>query len=291
VTLHRVEPVTVANLALAVLVVVLTFVAAGNLPGLIELLLLKRLPLDAGLRYAISSLARYSLVLVGLFLACYTVRISWSNVQWLAAALTFGLGFGLQEIFANFVSGLIILFERPVRVGDVVTIEGVSGVVTRIRIRATTITDWDRKEFIVPNKEFITGRLLNWTLSDQMNRIVINVGVAYGSDVEKARELLLQAAREQPAILADPAPMATFEGFGDSALNLVLRAYLPTMDSRLQVIHELHSRIHVLFREAGIEIPFPQHDLHVRSLDESLVPFMRRRRKPAAVGANGNGKD
>ena len=124
-------------------------------------------------------------MVVGVVMACATIGLRWSQIQWLATALTFGLAFGLQEIFANFVAGLIILFERPIRVGDVVTVADVTGVVSRMRICATTITDWDRRELIVPNKEFITGRLLNWTLSDKVNRIEIEVGIAYGSDTER----------------------------------------------------------------------------------------------------------
>jgi potassium efflux system protein len=180
------------------------------------------------------------------------------------------LAFGLQEMFANFVAGIIILFERPVRVGDIVTVDDVTGVVSRIRIRATSITNWDRKEYVVPNKEFITGRVLNWTLSDNINRIIINVGVAYGSDTEKARQLLLKVATEHPLTMDEPPSMATFEGFGDNSLNFVLRTFLPSMENRLQVIHELHTGIDRAFREAGIEIAFPQRDLHIRSLPASL---------------------
>jgi len=177
-----------------------------------------------------------------------------------------GLGFGLQEIFANFVSGLIILFERPVRIGDVVTIDNVTGSVSRIQIRATTITDWDRKEYIVPNKEFVTGKLLNWTLSDKTNRIVVRVGVAYGTDTEKTLAMLQEIADEHPLILKDPPPVVAFEGFGDSTLDLVLRCFLPNLDNRLKVITQLHVTIDRLFKEAGIEIAFPQRDLHIRSL-------------------------
>jgi len=191
----------------------------------------------------------------------------WGKMQWLIAAISVGLGFGLQEILANFVSGLIILFERPVRVGDVVTVDDVTGVISRIRMRATTITNWDRKEFIVPNKEFVTGRLLNWTLSDQVNRIVINVGVAYGSDTRQTTALLMKVAGEHALVLDEPKPLVTFEAFGDSSLNFVLRCYLPDLDKRLAVIHDLHMRIDEEFKKAGIEIAFPQQDIHIRSID------------------------
>ena len=136
-----------------------------------------------------------------------TLGLQWSNIQWLVAALSVGLGFGLQEIVANFISGIILLFERPIRVGDVVTVGDVSGTVTRIRIRATTIRDFEQKELLIPNKELITGRLLNWTLSDAVTRVFLTVGVTYGSDVEKAMALILEAAVENPLVLQDPEPL------------------------------------------------------------------------------------
>jgi potassium-dependent mechanosensitive channel len=262
---YEVHSVTVVSLIQLLVIVLLTATAARNVPGLLEMSILARLPIDRSTAYAVTSLTRYALVLIGLILAGQSLKLSWSNIQWLAAALTFGLGFGLQEIFANFVSGIIILFEQPVRVGDIVTIDGVSGVVNRIRIRATTIVDWDRKEYIVPNREFITGRLLNWTLSDKMNRVVVNVGVAYGSNVPQVREVILKVLEEHPNVLTDPAPLVTFESFGDSALNFVARAYLPSLDNRLATIHDLHAAIHDRLAQAGIAIPFPQRDLHLRT--------------------------
>jgi potassium efflux system protein len=186
------------------------------------------------------------------------------------------LAFGLQEIFANFVAGLILLFERPIRVGDVVTVDDISGVVSRIRIRATTITNWDRKEYVIPNKEFITGRMLNWTLSDKTNRIVINVGIAYGSDVDVAKELLLKTCTEHPLILDEPPTIVTFEGFGDNSLNLVVRTFLPDLDNRLPVIDALHTAIDKAFRQSGIEIAFPQRDLHLRFVDQNVWQGLRR---------------
>ena len=260
------DSVTLSDLALAILIVVVTVVVFRNGPGLLEMSVLQQLPFDASVRYAITTLVSYVIVMVGTIAACSTIGLQWSQIQWLATALTFGLAFGLQEMFANFVAGLIILLERPIRVGDVVTVDDVTGVVSRIRIRATSITNWDRKEYVVPNKEFITGRLLNWTLSDKVNRVIVEVGLAYGSDTDMARELLLKAANDHPAILKDPAAMASFEGFGDNSLNLILRAFLPTLDNRLQIITELHTAINRSFREAGLEIAYPQRDLHIRTM-------------------------
>ncbi|HEV3343473.1 MAG TPA: mechanosensitive ion channel domain-containing protein [Pirellulales bacterium] len=264
------EPINVVRLLEAAAAVLLTLVATRNIPGLLEIVLLQRLPLEPATRYAVTTLFRYAITVAGVVVACVTLGITWAKVHWLVAAVSVGLGFGLQEIFANFISGLIILFERPIRVGDVVTVDDVSGVVSRIRIRATMITDFDRKELIVPNKEFITGRVLNWTLSDQINRVVVNVGVAYGSDIERARELLLEVAAQNPYVLKEPGPMATLEGFGDSTLNLVLRCYLPTLDNRMSVVHDLHARIHDVFREEGIDLAFPQLDLHIRTSPVAL---------------------
>jgi potassium-dependent mechanosensitive channel len=264
------EPIDVVRLLEAAIAVALTFVATRNIPGLLEIVLLQRLPLEPATRYAVTTLFRYAIAVAGTIVVCVALGVTWSKVHWLVAAVSVGVGFGLQEIFANFISGLIILFERPIRVGDIVTVDDVSGIVSRIRIRATMITDFDRKELIVPNKEFITGRVLNWTLSDQMNRVTINVGVAYGSEIEKACQLLLRAAVNNPFVLKDPAPMATFEGFGDSVLNLVLRCYLPNLENRGTVVHDLHTKIHDSFRDEGIDIAFPQLDLHVRTTPVAL---------------------
>ncbi len=280
----RVEQVTLGDLLTAALVVSMAVLASRNMPALLELSILQRLPIEQGVRHAVITLCRYFVLLGCGLSACALVGIGWEHVQWMAAALTVGLGFGLQEIFANFVSGLIILFERPVRIGDIVTIDGVSGTVSRIRIRATTITDWDRRELIVPNKEFVTGKLLNWTLTDRVNRVVINVGVAYQTRTETALALLQQVADTHPLIMREPAPMVSFEGFGDSSLNLVLRCYLPNLDHRLKVVTELHAAIHERFTAEGIDIAFPQRDLHIRSLPAGLVPGGHR---PASIAGTG----
>jgi len=279
---EQLRKVTLADICLAVIILATTVTAAKNIPGLLEMAVLQHLPFDAGARYAVATVCRYLITIVGLMFCFGILGVGWSKVQWLAAAVSLGLGFGLQEIFANFVSGLIILFERPVRVGDVVTIGDISGVVSRIRIRATTITDWDRKELIIPNKEFITGRVLNWTLTDQVNRVVIKVGVAYGSDTKQAADILLNVARNHPNVMKDPAPQVALESFGDSALQFVLRCFLPNLESRGLAIHELHMAIDQAFRKASIEMPFPQQDVHVRSVDlPSSLP-----EQPVGAGVN-----
>ena len=180
---------------------------------------------------------------------------------------------------ANFICGLILLFERPVRVGDVVTIGDASGVVSRIRIRATTIRDWEQKELVVPNKELITGRLLNWTLSDAVTRVFITVGVAYGSDVDRAMALIREAAEENPRVLDDPEPVVHFEQFADSSLNLTLRAYTGALSDRLPATTELHKAIDQKFRAAGIVIAFPQRDVHFHSGAGGAVPPTRAQRR------------
>lgn len=265
---QRVVPVTLADGMLAVIFGFMTLVFVRNLPGLLEISLFRRIGIATGERYAYATLAKYAITLAGVTFAFRAVGVGWRNIQWLVAAVGLGLGFGLQEIFANFVSGLIILFERPIRVGDTVTVGDVSGRVSRIRIRATWITGFDRKELVVPNKEFVTNRLVNWSLSDAVLRVDVPVGIAYGSDTEKAMRVLLAVARRTPHVLTDPPPVVFFLGFGDSALQFELRVYSPDVEHRLTIQHELHLAVDRAFREAGIEIAFPQRDVHVRSVVE-----------------------
>ncbi|MCU7842505.1 MAG: mechanosensitive ion channel [Candidatus Thiodiazotropha sp. (ex Monitilora ramsayi)] len=271
-------PLTLTDLLVGLFALLVTLLAAKNLPGVLEITLLQRLPLDAGARYALTTLLQYLIAGTGLIMAFSAIGFQWSSIQWLVAALGVGLGFGLQEIVANFISGIILLFERPIRVGDVVTLDNTTGVVSRIRIRATTLINYDKQELLIPNKEFITGRVINWTLSDKVNRLMIHVGVAYGSDVNQAMSLMLEAAHENDNVLEEPNPVATFEAFGDNTLNLVLRAYLGNMDNRLATITALHEAINNKFNEAGISIAFPQRDLH---LDTSTPLDIRISRGPA----------
>jgi potassium efflux system protein len=256
-------PITLGNIVLAVIIAVTTIIAGRNLPGLLEVIFLKRLPMDPGARYAYSTVCRYSITAIGFLVVFNTIGVRWSNLQWLVAALGVGLGFGLQEIVANFICGLIVLFERPFRIGDTVTIGDISGTVSRIRIRATTIVDWDNKELIVPNKEFIVGRLINWSLTDNIIRRKVPVGIAYGSDTDLAEELLIKVATKNPLVLKTPEPKAVFLGFGDNTLNFELRVYIKNIDNWIPMMHSLNRSIDREFRQAGVTIAFPQRDVHL----------------------------
>ncbi|WP_210395246.1 mechanosensitive ion channel domain-containing protein [Motiliproteus sediminis] len=258
------QPVTLKEILFSIAMIGLTLIAVRNLPGVMEILILQHLQLAPGTGYALTTLLKYLLVTTGTLFSFDLLGFEWSKLQWLVAALGVGLGFGLQEIFANFVSGLILLFEKPIRIGDTVTINELSGTVTKIKIRATTIVDWDRKEIIVPNKAFITEQLVNWSLSDAITRQIISVGVAYGSDNKLVTRLLLEAAETVPQVLSSPKPEAYFVAFGASSLDFELRVFVNDLSYRFPVRHALNERINSLFREHQIEIAFPQLDVHLK---------------------------
>ena len=246
------QPVTLTNLMLAGLYFFMVLVSVRNFSGVMELLVFRRLAIDAGGRYAVNQLARYVLVAIGFISIANELGGSWSQVQWLVAALSVGLGFGLQEIFANLVSGIILLFERPIRVGDTVTIGTVSGKVSRIQMRATTLVDEDSRDLIVPNKAFITSQLVNWTLTDTVTRIVMHVGIAYGSDVELALKVMIDAIRSTPLILVDPAPSVLLDSIGDNSLNFIIRTYVSELSNQLLAKHDLNIRLEKALREHNI---------------------------------------
>ncbi|GAB2498875.1 mechanosensitive ion channel domain-containing protein [Arenimonas alkanexedens] len=272
--------VTLVAVLLGLLALALTAVAARNLPGLLEIGMRSRPNIDAASRYAITSVSRYVIVVVGVVTGLGLLGLHWGQLQWMAAALTVGLGFGLQEIFANFVSGLILLFERPFRVGDVITVNNLDGTVTRIRTRATTILDFDNKEIVVPNKTFITGQLVNWTLSDETTRITMKVGVDYGTDPVLVHRLLLQAANESPRVLQDWPPRSWLLEFGASTLDFELRVFVGAMTDRLAVRNEINMRLIELFHENDIAFAYPQMDIHVRDLPEPRAPVPGTGRSP-----------
>lgn len=257
--------VSLRDILEALVALLLTWVATRNLPGLLEVGMLRRLNVDAPTRYALTSVTRYLILFTGTIFGLSMLGLRWSNLQWLAAGFSVGLGFGMQEIFANFISGLIVLFERPFRIGDVITIGSIEGTVARIRTRATTIVDWDNREVVVPNKSFITDRLVNWTLSDTTTRLVIKVGIAYRNDPAQAQKLLLAIAAAHPQVLKDPAPNCWMTGFGDSTQDFELRVYVGEIGQRNPVRTELQMRIVEVFRENDVELAFPQMDLWLRN--------------------------
>ncbi len=287
---EQVLPVTLASIGLALIYAAITIILAKQLPAVLEIMLLHYSEMPAGNRYTVTTLTNYAIITTGVVLVFKTIGADWSQLQWLVAALSVGIGFGLQEIMANFISGVIILFERPIRVGDVVTVGDTDGVVTKIQGRATTIRNWDGKELLVPNKEFITGRLLNWSLSDQATRIILSVGIAYGSNVRQAMRLLEEAARENKDVLDDPDPSVIFEAFGDNSLAMALRCFVDSADLRYPTISALNEAINDKFTEAGIVIAFPQRDLHLDTT-RPLQVELRRGKEASRDGGAGEAAD
>lgn len=229
---------------------------------------------DQGLRYTASKLVSYCIIGIGAYLAL-THLFDTSSLGYAVAALSLGIGFGLQEIVSNFVSGLILLFERPLQVGDLVQVGETVGVVERINIRATTVRTLDNEFILVPNRELVTKDVVNHTHNDPRLRVRVPVGVAYGSDLELVREALLSAARDNRLVLKRPAPEAFFKGFGDSSLDFELRAWISRPLDRPAVTSELNNKIDEAFRAAGVTIPFPQRDLHLRSVDDQAGQHLR----------------
>ncbi len=263
--------ITLQDIFLSILIAMITFVAARNIPSLLSLTVFNRINLGPGGNFALTTTARYLIVLIGVVLALGHIGITWGKVQWLAAAITLGIGFGLQEIFANFVAGIIMLFERPVRLGDVVTVGDVSGKVTQINIRATTIQQFNNRELLVPNKEFITSQLVNWTLRDTVLRFELVVGIAYGSETRKASGILKKILDDHPKVIAEPKPDVLFTAFGASTLDFTVRGFVGCVEDLISSQSEIHYLIDDAFREAGIEIAFPQQDIHIRSVTEQFT--------------------
>lgn len=261
-------PISLSDVLIGFLLLGGAWSLARNLPGLLEVLVLSKLNLAQGTAYAITTILNYVLIGFGSLTALSMMGVQWDKLQWVAGGLSVGIGFGMKEILSNFVSGIIILFERPVRIGDTVTIGPFSGTVSRIRIRATTLTDFDRKEVIIPNQQLMTERLINWSLSDTVTRVIVRVGVAYGSDLELTRTLLKQAADENSRVLKDPAPIVYFLTFGPSTLDHELRFFVSELGDRNPAVDELNRKIDSLFKANGIEIAFNQMDVYIKNMSD-----------------------
>jgi potassium efflux system protein len=250
-----------------ILILVLGFTLAKFLTFALEKTVLLRLPLKPGLPYAISKFTYYILLVLIIFAAMTSAEVPFDKFTVVTGAVGVGLGFGLQNIVNNFVSGLILLFERPIRVGDTIDIGGMAGTVRRIGARSSTVETFQAAEVIVPNSNLISNQVINWTLSSSWRRVEVPVGVAYGTDPEQVLKLLVEVAKSNSGVMLNPEPMAFFLGFGESALNFELRFWSARQETWFQLKSDVAIAIAKALREAGMEIPFPQRDLHVRSID------------------------
>jgi small-conductance mechanosensitive channel/uncharacterized protein YndB with AHSA1/START domain len=264
-----------------ILVFAMIMVAIGWIKGWVDRRWLQHIVLERGARDALVTLFGYVGFIVAVLIGLSLARVNLFGLAIVSGALALGIGFGMQEIANNFVSGLILLFERPIRAGDFVSVGEVEGFVRSIRIRATEIETLDNQNVLVPNSELISGRVTNWVLRDTFGRLRISVGVAYGSDVEKVREILETVAHAHSEVITDgraPEPRALFMGFGDSSLDFELRVRINRIERRFQVTSDLNFAINQAFREAKVTIPFPQRDLH-------LISYPEARDEPAPVEA------
>ncbi|MCR3754863.1 MAG: miniconductance mechanosensitive channel MscM [Candidatus Westeberhardia cardiocondylae] len=254
--INHIQPITLNTILITILIFIITSQIVRNLPALLELTLLQHLNLAPGTGYAITTLTKYSLMLLGCITGFAIIGIEWSTLQWLIAALGVGLGFGLQEIFANFISGLMILFEKPIRIGDTVTIRKLTGNITKINIRATTITDWDKKEIIVPNKAFITEQFTNWSLSDTITRIVLNIPAPPHANMKQIIKIILKAANSCPLIIRSPKPEVFLVDLHKGIPFFELRIYVAEMRHRMPIRHQIHTKIIKNYKKFGIELPY-----------------------------------
>ena len=265
------QPITLGAVLIAIIAFIITAQLIRNLPALLELAILQHLDLAPGTGYAITTLTKYILMLIGCTVAFSLMGVDWSKLQWLIAALGVGLGFGLQEIFANFISGLIILFEKPIRINDMVTIRELTGTITKINTRATTILDWDRKEIIVPNKAFITEQFVNWSLSDSVTRIVTTVPAEIDADPALVTQILKDAAEQCSLILDNPQPDAFLVDIQQGIQIFELRVFAGEMGHRMPLRHELHQLILLGYKKHNLTLPFPPFQMRAQPVSRSGI--------------------
>ena len=270
------QKITIGLVLVAAFILYGTFVLSWSLQSLLMDKVLNRGQVDAGARISIVRLFHYALVLVGFLIALSALGFELKNVTIIGGALGVGIGFGMQAIVNNFVSGLILLFERPIKVGDFIQLnDGQQGRVLNLGLRATTVQTLDRAEIVVPNGDLISSPVTNWTLGDRSMRLIIPVGVAYGSDVETVMRVLLRVATDNDQVLKDPQPKVLFLNFGESSLDFELRVWIAEFDTRFIIQSALVQEIDRGFRAEGVEIPFPQRDLHLRSVDGKAADHLK----------------
>jgi small-conductance mechanosensitive channel len=260
------HPVTVSGVFVFLLLVLATLVFAHLAERLLVRRLFKHYGLRKGLDMAIGRLVKYAVIAVGVLISFQTIGVQMDSVAVIFGFLSVGIGFGLQNLTSNFISGILLLVERPVKVGDRIYVDGVAGDITDIRIRATVVRTLDNVCIIVPNSKLIEEKVTNWSYDNDILRVHVDVGVAYGSDVERVRQILLTVAQDHKEVLGEPEPKVFFMEFGDSSLNFTLFAYIHDLRNAFGVRSDLRFAIDKAFRENGIEIPFPQRDIHMKSM-------------------------
>ena len=279
VTLGQIS-ITLGGVLLFLFSVWLAFWAAKTVRLILQDEVLPKMSLPRGVANSVSSLTYYAMVILGLMVALAAAGFEVSQLAIVVGALSVGIGFGLQNVVNNFVSGLILMFERPIQPGDVVEVSGTSGKVREIGMRATTLSTFEGADVVVPNGVLLNEKLINWTLSDMDRRIDVNVGVAYGNDPQRVLELLMEVTRSTPGIATEPAPAILFSGFGPSSLDFAIRSWTNNFGDWVKIRSDLHVRVYEALRHAGIEIPFPQQDLHLRTVSPSAGELLSGRRSP-----------
>jgi len=259
---------SVRMLVLVIVILYLTSLFSWVFEAFLDSQIMTPKKMERGIKDSLKRLVHYGLFTLGFLIAVSTAGLELQKVTILAGALGVGIGFGLQNIVNNFVSGLILLFERPVKVGDTINIDQDWGTITKIGLRSTVFETFDNSEIIVPNADLIAQKVTNWTFTSKMVRVVLPVGVAYGSPLEKVLEILNRAAREHTEVLSYPEPNSIFEGFGNSSIDFQLRFWVRSIDERLRIRTEVAVTIDRLFREEKIVIAFPQLDVHLHDTDK-----------------------
>ncbi len=265
-----VNTLTMADILLAIIIIAITMLLNRNLPSLLERMFLWKAvgAQHRSTSYTVKIITSYIIIALGTIFAAGAIGIKWENLQWLVAALSVGLGFGLQEIFANFVSGIIILFERQIRVGDIITLGDLSGTVNRIRIRSTTILSFENKEVMIPNRNFITSALTNWSLTNTVTKLEFSVGIGYGADVNKAKQLLSNIIRKCRYTAKGMAPLIYVASLDDSAVTIKCELYVAEIGKRKLANDYLCTTTLAEFAKYGIEIPFNQMDVNIKNLEQ-----------------------
>ncbi len=264
--------ITISHLMVAIIAVLLSLVVSQIIRSSLRNQVFKKITIDEGLEYTILRFVHFLILFIGIYIGLNTINIPLGAILGLFAVIGVGIGFGLQNLTSNFISGIILLLERPVKVGDRLEISGVWGDVKHVNLRTTLIETPDGISVIVPNSKLLENEVVNYSYGNPKIRLQVPVGIAYGSDCQKAAEVLVQVALDNKRVLIEPKPKAWFREFGDSSLNFMLLFWIPNAVDKYDVISDINHAIDAGFRKNGIEIPFPQRDLHLRST-EGIINF------------------